>query len=214
MLCRKKPSARRRRLRRWALKFLLLIIVLSLYLEFAVKIQLGDVISVGIKTAAQQAVNAAVQEVLDAEPGIGERLTLPRTGENGSVTAVVSDPAAINRLKAAVSELSQEKLEELTKKEGIGIPAGSFSGLFLFAELGPEIRLSVGCRANVACSLHSSLESAGVNQTLHHIILTVDAEAAVYHPFRIRRSICTSVDFEVAQTVIVGAVPEYTVGFR
>ena len=213
MLCRKKPTALRRKIRRYVLRVAVILIIISLYLEFAVKTQLSDVITTGIKTAAQQAVNAAVEEVLAAEPDIGESLTTPKTNASGAVTAVVSDPAAINRLKAAVSSLSQKNLEALTSHEGVSVPAGSFTGLFVFSELGPEVTLHIGSRSTAQCSLGSSFESAGVNQTLHHIILTVEVEASVYHPFCIRRPIRTSVDFEIAQTVIVGSVPDYTVGY-
>lgn len=212
MLCRKKPSVRRRKIRRVFYTILTVILILSVYLEFSVKSQLTDVITVGMKTVAQRAVNATVTEYLAAHPAIGEKLTAPRYGENGTVTAITCDPAAVNALKAEVSEHAQNRIEALAAGEGLSIPLGSFSGFFLLADLGPAIKLKIDSRQTVSCSLKSTFTSAGINQTLHHVILVADVEMVVYNPFRLRRTIRTSADFEIAQTVIVGSVPSYTYG--
>ena len=212
MLCKPKPSALRRRIRRIVCTVTAAVLILSVYLEFAVKSQLTEVVAAGMKTLSQRAVNAAVIDYLSDKPDIGERLTVPHTAENGSVTSVTSDPTAINSLKASVSQLAQDYIGELADREGLSVPLGSFTGFFLFAELGPDIRMNIGSRQTVTCSLKSTFESAGVNQTLHHVILTVDVELIVYNPFLMRRAIHTSADFEIAQTVIVGSVPTYAPG--
>lgn len=212
LICKPKPSARRRRVRRILLRFLLLLIIVSAFLEFIVKEQLSDVIAVRMQALAQRAVNAAVADYLAENPGAGESLTTPHYGSDGTVVSITSDPAAVNRLKTAVSELSQDYIDALTESEGISVPLGSFTGFVPLTNLGPEIRLDIGSRQTVICSLNSTFESGGVNQTLHHVVLTVDVGMAVYNPFRIRRLIHTSADFEIAQTVIVGDVPSYALG--
>lgn len=212
MLCKQKLSARRQRVRDFSLRLILILILLSVFLEFAVKSQLTDVISMRMKALAQRAVNDAVADYLAENPGIGESLSNVRYAENGAVTSVTSDPAAVNRLKASVSALAQDYIDDLSNEEGLHIPLGSFSGFVPLANLGPEVRLDIGSRQAVVCSLHSSFESGGVNQTLHHIYLTVEVEIVVYNPFRISKTIRTAADFEIAQTVIVGAVPNYTYG--
>ena len=87
---------------------------------------------------------------------------------------------------------------------------GSFTGLVLLTDVGPEVGFSVDTTQTVTCSFESSLESAGVNQSLHHIVMTVNVELLVYNPFRIEETVSASSSFEIAQTVIVGAVPSYT----
>ncbi len=212
MLCKPKPSMRRRKIRRVMITIAAVAILLSVFLELAVKSQLKDVVTAQMKTVAQRAANSAVTEVLSQNPDIGKMLTAPQTADDGRVTSITSDPAAVNMLKASISELTQQRIGQLAQDEGLSVPLGNFSGFFLFAELGPEIRMRIGSRQTVTCSLNNVFESAGVNQTLHHIILTVDIEIVVYNPFRIRRAIHTSADFEIAQTVIVGSVPNYTYG--
>lgn len=209
MLCKPKLSAVRQKVRRVFYTVIIVLVILSAFLEFAVKSQLTDVITVQMKTVAQRAVNAAVTEFLSSNAEIGEKLTAVQYGDSGDVSAIISDPSAVNYLKASVSELSQDKIEALAEGEGITVPVGSFSGFFLLANFGPDIPLSISSRQTITCSLKSTFESAGVNQTIHHIILNVDIEMVVYNPFRFRRPIHTCADFEIAQTVIVGAVPSY-----
>lgn len=210
MLCKPKPSARRKRLRRYAILIVIAIILISLFIEFAVKVQLSDVIAAGMRTLAQRAMNAAVVDCLGDHPDIGERLTEPHYGDSGTVVSITSDPSAVNFLKATVSGLAQDHIERLSQTEGITVPLGSFTGFVLLANLGPGITLGIDSRATVTCTLKSTFESAGVNQTLHHVILTVNADIVVYNPFRIAGVIRTSADFEIAQTVIVGDVPAYS----
>lgn len=212
MLLRKKPSARLRRVRRVILIVLAGVIILSAYIEFAVKTQLADVIETELKTIAQSAVNIAVTEYLRDHPETGESLTALNLSDSGAVTSVTSDPSVINALKAEVSERSQENIDALSKQEGVTVPLGSFTGLVLLANVGPCVSLDIASRQTVLCSLHSAFESAGVNQTLHHIFLTVSVDLTVYNPFRIGRTIRTETDFEIAQTVIVGSVPNYGYG--
>ena len=212
MLCKPKRSAFRRRVRRIICLIIAIVILLSAYIEFVVKLQLTDTVSAEMKTLAQKAVNSAVIDYLADHPDIGERLTIINKNDSGALNSLTADPAAVNTLKASVSNLSQEYIEELSRGEGISVPLGSFSGLVFLNNLGPEVQMEINCRSTVVCSLKSSFESGGVNQTLHHIVLTADVDIVVYNPFRISRAIHTCADFEIAQTVIVGAVPSYTYG--
>lgn len=212
MLCRKKRSARYRRVKRRFCIVLLCVLILSAYLEFAVKSQLSDVISAQVKSLAQRAVNTAVSEYLAEQPEIGEKLSAVRYNDSGAVTSVTTDPSSVNTLKTSVSTRSQQYINRYADSEGLSLPLGSFTGFVFLTNLGPSVRLDVSCRSTVTSVLKSSFESGGVNQTLHHITLTVDVEIDVYNPFRIDRPIHTSADFEIASTVIVGAVPSYALG--
>lgn len=212
MLSRPKRSARYRRIRRRFCIVLLCVLILSAYLEFAVKAQLSDVIGAQVKALAQRAVNTAVAEYLAEHPDAGEKLSDVCYNDSGVVTSVTTDPSSVNALKTSVSTLSQQYIEQYADSEGLSLPLGSFTGFVFLTNTGPAICLDISCRSTVTSTLKSTFESGGVNQTLHHIILTVDVEIVVYNPFRIDRPIHTSADFEISSTVIVGAVPSYALG--
>ena len=209
MLCKKKLSPKRRFLRRVICTILIITILLSTFIELVVKTQLTDVIKQQTKTLCEKAVNLAVTDFLTENADIGERLCAIMTDDSGAITAIRTDPAVVNLYKAWVNELAQSYIERLEHSEGISVPLGSFSGLVFLAELGPDVRLHISSRQTVTCDFASSFTSAGINQTLHHIAMTVDVEVSVYNPYRIAQKIRTSTTFEVAQTVIVGSVPTY-----
>lgn len=209
MLCKPKKSALYRRVRRIICIFLIVLVLLSAFLEFAVKAQLSDAISAEMKDLAQSAVDSAVVDYLKENPDIGERLTRARYSESGSVTSLTSDPSAVNTLKASISNLSRDYIDRTASEQGLSLPLGSFSGFVFLTNLGPMIDLDIACRSSVVCTLNSAFESGGVNQTLQRVTLTVDIEIVVYNPFRMS-PIHTSTDYEIARTVIVGDVPTYT----
>ena len=209
MLCRAKPGKVRRRLRRYLFIVLAAVIMVVTYFEVAVRVLLTEVIRAEMRTAAEEAVNEAVNDFLTEYPDIGEKLVGLHFTDGGGVTALTSDAALINRAKAEISRRSQENLDSAADKEGLSVPLGSFTGVVFLSEIGPDIPLCVNSRSTVACSFESSFESAGINQTVHHIRLIVDVDVIVYDPFRIYKGIHISSDYEIAQTVIVGSVPTY-----
>lgn len=209
MLCRPKRSGARRRLRRVLCVILAFAVLSVTYFEVAVRVMLTGVIRAQMRAAAEAAVNEAVGDFLSGEPDAGARLASLRFTEGGTAAAITTDSAYINRVKTEVSRRAQENIDRSSEEEGVSVPLGSFTGLAFLSELGPRISLRVKSRSAVCCSFNSTFESAGINQTLHHITLNVKTDVAVYDPFRIYEGISISSDFEIAQTVIVGSVPTY-----
>ena len=188
---------------------LAVLLAASAYFELAVRAQLSAAIISQLSAVAQTAMNSAVADFLAENPDAGKRLSALSYSDSGAVTAVTTDPAYINFVKTEVSLGTQRNIDLALGGEGIEIPLGGFTGLVLISELGPTVKLSVDGRCDVVCTLESSFSSAGINQTVHHITLTVETSMAVYDPFRIKEPVITSADFEIAQTVIVGSVPSY-----
>ena len=209
MLCKRKPSSVRRRVRKYICIILAVIIILTSYFELAVRVELGAVIRAQMKIAAQTAINSAVSDFLAENPDAGKRLSALDHTDSGTVSSITTDPSYINYMKSDISLRTQRYIDSLSREKGLSIPVGSFTGLVIFSNLGPEVSLPVDSRTVVTCKLESTFDSAGINQTVHHISLKVNADIAVYNPFRIYNSIKTSSDFEISQTVISGAVPNY-----
>ena len=92
------------------------------------------------------------------------------------------------------------------KHSEIFIPLGAFTGLTLISNAGPDIRLSFCMTGSFNSHLESSFESAGINQTLHHIRLVVTANI-VTASVDYEDTITFDTDFEVAQNLITGNIP-------
>ena len=209
MLCRPKLSPLRRRIRKYTAVFLAISVLFITYTQLAVKSQFRDIIIRNMHTIAEQATVQAVEEFLSSESdSAGKPVIVEQNG--GSVSAVRTDPAYINRVKTVVTKLTQDNIDRMSHDGTVSANLGSFTGLVLLTDVGPEVGFSVDTTQTVTCSFESSLESAGVNQSLHHIVMTVNVELLVYNPFRIEGTGSASSSFEIAQTVIVGAVPSYT----
>jgi sporulation protein YunB len=168
------------------------------------------VIITGMKSAAETAVNRAVGDFLSENPDAGQRLAKVITSESGTVSAITTDPAAVNFVKTEVSARAQKIIDQLAREEGLSVPIGSFTGLAFLSAAGPQVRMAVESRSTVSCRFKSSFDSAGINQTVHHVVLVVNVAITVVNPFRIKEAIAIASDYEIAQTVIVGSVPSYS----
>ena len=209
MRCRPKLSPARRRLRRYAAILLAAAILCVAYFELAVKAQLGDVIIREMKTVSVQAVNDAVDKFLSENFDIGEKL-ITLNYDGGSVSAVTTNPSYINFVKTSITKTAQKSIEEMSRGSGVGAHLGSFTGLIILTNVGPVIYFDVESSQTINCEFESTFEGAGLNQTIHHITMTVTVELVIYNPFRIRETVEVTSTYEIAQTVIVGSVPSYS----
>ena len=80
------------------------------------------------------------------------------------------------------------------------------AGLTLISNLGPQIPLTFCLTGNFNSRIESTFESAGINQTIHHIRLIISSHivtASVDHS----GEMTFDTDYELAQSVIVGESP-------
>ena len=123
----------------------------------------------------------------------------------GDVKAISINSRNINNFKSEVTNRIQNELDK-DKLYSFALPIGSFTDMSLFSTFGPNIEVTFALTGFVNCKVNSSFESAGVNQTVHHITLTVNTEIITLSP-EYREKTKFKTDFEIAQTVIVGSVP-------
>jgi sporulation protein YunB len=114
--------------------------------------------------------------------------------------------ANINRFKARVTQLINDELNTI-EGNTLDIPLGTVSGFNIFYGRGPAIPVRLTPRGSATVSLTSKFTEAGINQTLHQITLNVSADIAAIIP-GYTTAVNTETEFIVAQTVIVGHVPE------
>ncbi|MBQ9483314.1 MAG: sporulation protein YunB [Ruminiclostridium sp.] len=125
---------------------------------------------------------------------------------NGRIAALNTDRAKINSLKALLNGAVNDGLDRLSE-ENVGISVGTLTGISLFYGTGAELMFHIEPKGKADTRLVSSLESAGINQTMHSIILEVDAVISPMMP-GFTETVDVSYDILLAQTVIVGSVPD------
>ncbi len=126
--------------------------------------------------------------------------------ESGKICALQTDPVSINRLKAMLTEFINDELSS-SRAEEVGVSLGTLTGISYLYGRGNELVFSVKPIGNAKTRLLSSFESAGINQTLHSIVLEVDTVLSPLIP-GFTESVEVTTDFILAQTVLIGEVPE------
>lgn len=124
----------------------------------------------------------------------------------GRVTALKSNMAAFNRLQASISDDILRRLSEVSTTT-LSIPVGTLTGSSLLAGRGPLLRVKMQSVGSTTASFRNTFGSAGINQTRHQILLDVTVNVSILLP-GFRTSTKVSNEITVAETVIVGSVPE------
>lgn len=145
--------------------------------------------------------NALYQEIRDKAE---EYVTVERDA-SGRVTAIQIHSTELSLL---ASELTVRMLEELRdyRNEAFGIPLGNLAPNALLSGRGPLIHIRPVSAGNIANELKSTLESAGINQTLHRVSLHFSVTVNYLAPLE---SCMDTISFDllIAETLVVGEVP-------
>lgn len=185
-----------------ALSLIVLLLVGTVHLRSI----LGSLAVTRVSNLVNQVVTEAVSDAVNSGEIQYTQLISLEKNDSGGVAALVSNMAEFNRLQAAIAQDILKRLGEMADIE-LKIPAGTLSGSAFLAGRGPE--LSVRMQSTGSCSMRfeNAFSHAGINQTTHRILLCVDVSMSILLPgFRTGTEVSNS--FSVAETVIVGEVPD------
>ena len=157
---------------------------------------------------AKNAAAAAMQKAVAARMTGGQwsdLVQLVKDGE-GQITAAVTDVGRVNELQAA---LSGDVIAALTAPNtaDLGVPLGNLLPSPFFSGLGPKVPIRILSVSEVEVKLMSRFTSAGINQTLHRLLLTLSARVRVLIPTGTVTAFVYA-DVTAAETLIVGRVPD------
>ena len=164
-----------------------------------------------VSNAVTGIVSEAVYEAIESGELQYESLISFEKNNEGGITAVHSNMAAFNHLQAEILSTVLTRIGQVSARE-LSIPIGSLTGSALLAGRGPRVTVRMESVGSSEANFHNAFTSAGINQTKHQIILTVDVDVSILLPgFTTATEVSNS--FIVAETVIVGAVPETYTSF-
>ena len=176
----------------------------------ALEARLRPMVVAAAQAQAQNQMNRVVEEAIWSqleESGVGyaDLVTVQR-GEDGAIVAVTTDTAALNRLRAQLLGAALAALEGVDVSQ-IQIPLGSVLDFDLLLGLGPTIKVHAMTVGTASGEFSSEFSSAGVNQTLHKISLSLEIPLTLMLPGGRAEAVCHT-DVPIAETVIVGQVPD------
>ena len=159
-----------------------------------------------VTNTVNRIVTQAVNETIDSGEIRYDDLISFEKDNDGKITAVKSNMPEFNRLQSKILNVILERISEVSTRD-LSIPLGSLTGTSLLAGRGPLISVRMQSVGSSTAHLENRFISAGINQTKHQIFLDVDVSVAILLPgFSTATQVSNA--FTVAETVIVGTVPE------
>lgn len=164
-----------------------------------------DLAQTSVKNATSDLANDSVAQQIENGNIQYDRIVYFEKDINGRITALKTNIGEVNRLKTDILNIINGRILALDAAD-IGIPIGSLFLPEFFSGKGPAIPVHILAIRNSDATFSSNFIQAGINQTLHQLVMEVNVEAAVLvlgetSTFQVSSQIV------VAETVIVGEVP-------
>ena len=175
-------------------------------LEYKLRPVVAEIASTQVQNTMTAVVEGAVTADLAArQVSYADFVTIQRD-EGGAITALTTDMARMNLLRAELTAAILKALEGVDVSD-IEVPIGSLFDLEPLWAKGPALKAKAITVGTVRAEFDSQLTSAGVNQTLHRIWIEVEVPMTLLLP---GGEVATSLHTQlcVAETVIVGRVPD------
>lgn len=188
--------------------FLVLLVAAALCF-FAVRKKYYDVIITLAQTSVSNATSDLINDGVSRQIAAGkigyENIVFFEKDVSGRITALQTNIAQVNLLKTETLDYVNETLLD-TEHFSIGVPIGSMIFPEFLSGKGPQIPVQVMSVRNSDATFSSNFLEAGINQTLHQLIMTVSVDVTLLVLGKTFDHTVSS-DVLVAETVIVGEVP-------
>ncbi|MBQ7777453.1 MAG: sporulation protein YunB [Oscillibacter sp.] len=167
---------------------------------------LASLAATRVSNTVTRIVSEAVYEAIEQGELQYDGLVSFEKDTEGRITAVRSNMAAFNHLQSEILDTVLTRVGQVSARE-LSIPIGTLTGSALLAGRGPRITVRMETLGSSEANFRNDFTAAGINQTKHQIILSIDVSVSVLLPgFTTATKVSNS--FIVAETVIVGSVPE------
>ena len=186
----------------------LLVILLSLFLAFRVKYRdvIRELAQTQVKNTTSDLTNDAIAKQIAAGDIQYDRIVYFEKDLEGRITALKTNMSEVNRLKTDILNIINDEILALDTSD-IGIPIGSLFLPELFSGKGFVIPVQILSIRNSDANFVSHFSQAGINQSLHQLIMEVSVDVAVLVLGQ-TDSFTIASEVVVAETVIVGDVPQ------
>ena len=187
---------------------LLCAVGLALFLMFRGKYRtvIQNLAKTQVMNSTSDLTNDAISRQIEEGSIRYDRIVFFEKDVNGKITALKTNIGEINRLKTDILGIINEEILALDTSD-IGIPLGSLILPELLSGKGPAIPVRILSIRNSDATFSSDFSQAGINQTIHQVIMEVSVDVAILVLGETDSFTVTS-QVVVAQTVIVGEVPD------
>ena len=192
------------------LRILCILTLLGILLLTGFRIRYQDAIFDLARTQVINSTSDLINDAIDRQIELGniqyDRMVYFEKDLNGRITALKTNMSEVNRLKTDILNLINDEILALDSTD-LGIPLGSLILPEFLPGKGPDIPIQILSIRNSDASFSNNFSEAGINQTLQQLTMHVQVDVTVL-VLGETRSFTVSSEVVVAETIIVGQVPQ------
>jgi len=191
----------------------MIVIVLATVLILADLRLKGSILEIAQSQAQLHAVEIVTQAVNDkivAETDYRDIVYIHKD-EKGRIVMIQANTVILNQIMA---KTVKEVVASLNGLEGqtIRVPLGQVTGSILLAAHGPKFNVRIIPARQVTVEVENKFEQAGINQTRHLIYFKINSRIKIAVPL-VNKNVVVSTTIPLADTIIVGDVPDTYLNF-
>ena len=191
----------------WTVFFLFVLLLAAFgLLRSKYRAVIRDLAETQVKNTTSDLTNDAIARQIASGDIRYDRIVYFEKDLNGGITALKTNMSEVNRLKTDILNIINDEILALDNSD-IGIPVGSLILPEFLSGKGPAIPVHILSIRNSDAVFTSHFTQAGINQTLHQLIMEVSIDIAVL-VLGSTSSFTVTSEVVVAETVIVGDVPQ------
>ncbi len=204
--CTKNKNKRRfgKRSKFLLILFLCVFVVVLIFALFVNPV-LINTIELKSKALSTSAINEAINIVVSRGVRYDNLITIV-TDDLGNITMIQANAVEANNISKQLAQTTEKLIDDYGDL-GVEIPLGAFSGVPILSGSGPNVNLKITPIGSVHCKFVSDFEQAGINQTIHRIYITINANVGIVMPLYTRK-FSTSQQVLISESILIGSVPE------
>ncbi len=185
---------------------LILCIVGLIFFRIKYRNAIRELAETQLRNSTSDLINDAIDQQIELGNIQYDRMVYLEKDLNGRITALKTNMSEVNRLKTDILALINDEILALDNSD-LGIPIGSLILPEIFSGKGMQIPVMIHSIRNSDASFSSDFTQAGINQTLQQLNMEVLVDVTIL-VLGETCSFTVSTHVVVAETVIVGQVPE------
>ena len=204
----------KKRLKRYII--LLVFISITVFITYSISVSFESALSNYTQTEVanylNEKINECVIELLKNKNIKYDQLSNIHIDKNGNISSIEINTVELNMIK---SELTLAVLNKMSNSYSakMGIPLGNVIGSRFFSGRGKRIAIRIIPLGTVSGTTSNEFVSAGINQTIHRIVLNITAAANVAAPFA-DSSLQLNTNICIVETVIIGKIPDTYINMK
>ncbi len=188
----------------WYILFLLIaFVVLFIWINIKVRPFIVSVTRGYAENVVSATLNAIIDEVMREDEYTFVNVI---NDSQNRVVAVTMNSADTNVFMTKIAIGLKKRIANMEEIEA-RIPLGNFLPYPFLAGVGPKVPVKFLVLTNTAVSVREDFISKGINQSLYTLSLHVVTDVGIYIP-AMQSSVTVENEVPIAQTVIVGGVPD------